>query len=256
MLAMAMIAFALATTGRIAVAGDLTLSAGLDYSTGKYGSASATDILYLPLILKYESGASTFKATLPYLRVTSPTGGSIVTVDGNGQVIYSGIGPRTTQEGLGDLMFTYGYSLYEQPRNGFLVDLLGKFKLATADDGKGLGSGKNDISAQVDIYYMAGAHSPFMTLGYRVPGDPPGIDLRAVWYGTLGVGYKLSDLTSAGIMWDLRQASRNGGKSSNEMTLYGVRKLRSDIKLQVYLVHGFSDASADHGLGVMISKSY
>ncbi len=242
--------------GMAAQAGDLTLSTGLDYSSGKYGSSAATDILYLPLTAKYESGKSTFKATLPYLRVTAPTGGTVVTVDGNGQVIYSGSGPRSTEEGLGDMTFSYGYSVFEEPRNGFLVDLIGKFKLATADEAKGLGSGKNDLSAQVDLYYLAGALSPFMTLGYRMPGSPAGLDLRDLWYGTLGLGYRFSRENSAGIMWDLRQASRVGGKSANEMTLYWVHKLEPDLKLQIYAVHGFSDASADRGAGLMILKTF
>lgn len=246
----------LISAGTAAHAGDLTLSTGLDYSSGKYGSTASTDILYLPLTMKYESGKSTFKATLPYLRVTAPSGGTIVTVDGNGQVIYSGSGPRATEEGLGDMTFSYSYSLFEQPRNGFLVDLIGKFKLATADEAKGLGSGKNDLSAQVDLYYLAGSLSPFMTLGYRMPGSPTGLTLRDLWYGTLGLGYRVSPENSVGLMWDLRQASRSGGKSANEMTLYWVHKLAPDLKLQIYAAHGFSDASADQGLGLMVLKTF
>jgi hypothetical protein len=234
-------------------AGDMTFSTGLDYSTGKYGSTSSTDIYFLPLTLKYEWGRSTLKTTLPYLRVTS------------------GATTRTTQDGMGDWMFSYGYSLFEQPRNGFLVDLIGKFKLATADESKGLGTGKNDYAAQIDLYYLAGALSPFMTVGYRMPGDPPGQNLRDVWYGTLGLGYKVSPSDSIGAMWDMRQASRTSGSgpvtvdvdghvisglNSSELTVYWVHKFRPDIKMQVYAVKGFSDASADKGLGLMVSKMY
>ncbi len=234
-------------------AGDLTFSTGLDYSTGKYGSTASTDIYYVPLTLKYESGRSTLKTTLPYLRITS------------------GAAPRTTQEGVGDWAFSYGYSLFDQPRNGFLVDLVGKFKLATADESKGLGTGENDFAAQIDLYYMAGNLSPFMTVGYRVPGDPAGQSLGNVWYGTLGAGYKISPSDNAGIMWDLRQASLDSGTgpitvdvdghvisgiNSSELTLYWVHKFRPDIKLQIYAVKGLSDASADKGLGLIVSKMY
>jgi hypothetical protein len=234
-------------------AGDLTFSTGLDYSTGKYNSAASTDIVYFPLTLKYEWGRSTLKTTLPYLRITS------------------GAAPRTTQEGVGDWIFSYGYSLFEQPRNGFLVDLTGKFKLATADDAKGLGTGENDFAAQIDLYYLAGALSPFMTVGYRIPGDPSGQNLHDIWYGTLGLGYKMSPSNSVGIMWDLRQASVSSGggpitvdvdghvitgSNSSELTLYWVHKLSPDIKMQIYAVKGFSDASADKGLGLIVSKAY
>lgn len=225
----------------------------MDYSTGKYGSTSSTDIYYVPLTLKYEWGKSTVKTTLPYLRMTS------------------GDAPRATREGVGDWMFSYGYSLFDQPRNGFLVDLIGKFKLATADEAKGLGTGENDYAAQIDLYYLAGALSPFMTVGYRKPGNPSGQSLRNVWYGTLGMGYKLSADNNVGVMWDLRQAGRASGGApvsvdadghvisgvnSNELTLYWVHKFSPDLKMQIYAVKGFSDASADRGLGVMVSRMY
>jgi hypothetical protein len=248
-----LIALALLGLPGAALAGDLTLSAGLDYSTGKYGSTSTTDIQYFPLTLKYEWGNSTLKTSLSYLRITS------------------GALQRSTDEGMGDWIFTYAYSLFDRPRNGFLVDLIGKFKLATADPEKGLGSGENDYAAQLDLYYLAGAVSPFMTVGYRVVGNPPGGSLRNVWYGTLGMGYKFSPANSAGLMWDLRQASRTQAGDSltvdidghvvssvdaNEMTLYWVHKFSPDLKMQVYAFKGFSDASADRGLGLVVSRMY
>lgn len=237
-------------------AGDMTLGGGLDYSSGKYGAGQSTEIWYVPLTGKYENGASTFKLTVPYVRIRAPSGGNLVGVDALGRPIYDGAGTKTSQEGLGDVVASYSHSLFARPVNGFLLDLSGKVKLGTADVGKGLGTGENDYTVLADVYYLAGAWTPFATVSYRFTGDPAGRDLKNVWGGTLGLGYKQSADNSLGLMWDSRQASSATVVASNEATAYWVRKFGGGMKLQAYAVKGFSDGSADWGLGAMFSKSF
>src|SRR5215510_6681898 len=49
-----------------------TLSVGADYSTGKYGQSQSTDLLYVPVTAKHETGRWTFKLIVPYLHITGP----------------------------------------------------------------------------------------------------------------------------------------------------------------------------------------
>ncbi len=235
-------------------AGDFTLSSGLDYSNGKYGASQSTEIWYVPLTTKYETGASIFKLTVPWLRIRAPGGGNLIGVDAAGRPVYDGAGAKTSQEGMGDVVASYSHSLFEQPVLGVLLDLTAKAKLATADTG--LGSGKNDYTALADLYYPAGAWTPFATVSYRVTGDPAGSNLKNVWGGTLGLGYKKSSENSLGLMWDRRQASTASGVASNEATAYWVHKFGGGMKLQTYAVKGFSNGSADWGLGAMFSKAF
>ena len=238
-------------------AGELSLTTGLDTSIGKYGGATSTVVRYVPFTVKYEQGRSTFKATLPYVSITSPTGGGTVTVDGNGNVISAGgAGPRVTQAGPGDAVASYSYSLVDEPRHGWLVDVSAKVKLPTGDENKGLSTGERDFTVSADFFYPAGNWTPFLTLGYRMPGNPPGGSLQNAWLGSLGVGYKYSKTDSAGLMLDARQASSAGSVGSREATLYWVHKFTPATKLQTYVVRGFSDASADYGLGAMLSHTY
>lgn len=237
-------------------AADWSLSAGMDYSNGRYGGGQATETWSVPLTLKREGERSTLKITLPWVRVATPSGGNIVDVDPAGQPIYDGNGPRITEEGRGDAVVSYVWSVWPKPLQGFLLDLGAKVKLATADKAKGLGSGKNDYFVQADVYYLAGALTPFVTVGYRLPGDPAGLPLRNQWFGTLGLGYKFSSSDSAGLMWDWRQASRAGSESAKEATIYWVHKFRPDFKLQTYAVRGFSSVSPDWGLGLLATYSY
>ncbi|MCV5231958.1 hypothetical protein OFC56_32875, partial [Escherichia coli] len=51
------VAGVLAATPALALAeGSFTLSSGLDFSSGKYGSTQKTDTVYVPVIGKYETG--------------------------------------------------------------------------------------------------------------------------------------------------------------------------------------------------------
>jgi len=239
-----------------ATAGDLTLGGGMDFSSGKYGTSQSTDIWYAPLTTKYETGAATFKLSIPYVRIRAAAGGKLIGVDAQGHPIYDGTGTKNSEEGIGDVVASFSYSLFEQPVNGLLLDLSAKAKLGTADVAKGLGTGENDYTALADLYYLAGAWTPFASVSYRLTGDPAGSDLKNVWGGSLGLGYKRSATDSLGLMWDSRQASTTTGVASNEVTAYWVHKFSSGMKLQTYMVKGFSDGSADWGIGAMLSKAF
>ncbi len=89
--------------------GTLSLSAGVDYSTGKYGDTSSTDILYLPLAAKYERDKWIFKLTVPFIRVTGP--GNVVR--DIGRVADRPAGARRTEEGLGDLVLGVTRNIYD-----------------------------------------------------------------------------------------------------------------------------------------------
>ena len=52
-----------------------TLSTGLDYSQGSYGTPATSETWYVPVIAKYETGPMIYKLTVPYLRITNPAVG-------------------------------------------------------------------------------------------------------------------------------------------------------------------------------------
>ena len=47
----------------------LTATTGLDWSKGDYGTGSDTEILIVPMSLRYKTGDLRFTATLPWLRI-------------------------------------------------------------------------------------------------------------------------------------------------------------------------------------------
>lgn len=245
---------ALAATAALPAAAEpgFSLTTGLDYSTGKYGGTATTDIWYIPFTGKYEADKYTLKLTVPYLRVTGP--GNVV--KDVGQVRGGAATTRTTQSGLGDVVAAGSYNIYDGGMNGALMDVAAKIKFGTADETKGLGTGKNDYALQADLYQTLGKNTVFGTLGYKVLGSPAGVTLNNVFYGSLGASHKYSQETSAGLILDLREKSSAIGHAQQELTAYVSHKLGKTWKAQAYAVKGFSNGSPDWGAGAMFTAAF
>jgi hypothetical protein len=65
----------LAPADTAGVQSGFSLTTGVDYTTGTYGGASSTDIVYVPLTGRYEIDKGLFKLTVPYIMVTGPGNG-------------------------------------------------------------------------------------------------------------------------------------------------------------------------------------
>lgn len=233
--------------------GIFTVTSGVDYSSGKYGSNDRTDITSVPVIGKYEIDRLTLKLTVPYVSITGP---------GN---VSPGIGKfkdtttstkRTTESGLGDIVAAATYNLYAGSATAPAVDITGKVKFGTADKDKGLGTGENDYSAQVDLYKAYGDFTALAGLGYRVYGDTSSAPLDNVFYGSVGGTYKVASAATAGVVYDYRPAITSNGSAVSEATAFVNYKLNSNWKAQGYLVKGFADGSPDYGVGALVSYVY
>ncbi len=242
---------AAATTG--VQSGGFSLTAGVDYSTGKYGGTSSTDILYVPLTGKYEMDKWVFRLTVPYIVVTGP--GNVVRDIG----IVKNKAPhgRSTQSGLGDVVAGVTRNVIDVTSSGTLVDLTGKIKFGTADAGKGLGTGENDYAAQVDVTQrVTSVLSAFGSLGYRFIGSPGTADLKNVVYGEAGAVFKVNEGLHVGAFLDASEAPSPASGPQRDVTAYLTQQLSERWKLQVYGLHGFANGSPDWGGGAMASLKF
>ncbi len=229
-----------------------SLTAGADYSTGKYGGTSTTDILYVPVTGKYEWDKWAFKLTVPYILVTGP--GNVVR--DIGIIKNKAPGPRKTQDGLGDVVAGVTRNILDISGTGTLVDLTGKIKFGTADARKGLGTGENDYAGQVDLTQnVTRSAALFGSVGYRFIGSPSGAGLQNVVYGEAGGYYKITDSFRAGVIFDASQAPSTSGPQ-RELTGYVSQQLSDQWKVQGYVVHGFANGSPDWGGGGMVTFKF
>jgi hypothetical protein len=66
----------------------------------------------------------------------------------------------------------------------------------------------------------------------------------------------MTDVTAIGVSYDYRQKLTTTGDAISEVTVFVSQKLPNNTRLQGYAVTGFSDASPDLGVGVLVSHRY
>lgn len=236
----------------IGYAGDFFATTGIDYSTGNYGQAQSTDITAIPFIAKYTDGPITLKASVAHLTVKSPANtvltGDTVLVTGNST------GSKKTQNGWGDWVVSGSYSVIEQA--GWLVDLTGKVKFATADKNKGLTTGENDYSILIDVYKTVDSFTLFGGGGRKFVGNPSGASYRDIWLANAGATYKVDKTTSVGLTYDYVESINSSKQARQELTIFGVNKFTDNFKIQVYGVAGLNNNSADWGAGALLGYEF
>jgi hypothetical protein len=226
---------------------------GAEFSRGKFGQSTPTETWYYPVSLKYERGPFTLKGSVSYLTIKGPAN---VVGGGEDFIDLGGTAATRSVSGWGDLVVGGTWAVYESSASGWLVEAGAKIKFGTADENRGLGTGKNDYSLQGDVYKSLGSGTLFFTIGNRKMGDPEGVDLRDPWFTSLGWSQRLTPATSAGLVYDFRQPVVAGHDPAREITAFVSHKLTNTWKLQAYAVGGLSNASPDAALGLVISASY
>jgi hypothetical protein len=220
----------------------LNVRVGVEQTTGDYGGGEALTDRYLPVTLQYSANRLGFRVTVPYLELefSDPTTGTTFTESGLGDVV---------------LGFTF-YDAYRSRDGSVLIDLTGKIKLGTADEAVGLGTGETDYAVQADFFKLFGRATFVGSLGYKVRGEPVGFALEDSWLLSTGGMYRFSDRTSGGLFLDYRESAVAGAVAIRELTASVSRQLNVPWRLQAYLVHGVSDASADYGAGLSIRRNF
>ena len=169
------------------------------YFSGDFGTGIDTSITYLPLVLVVSSDRQEFRLTVPYLSIHT----SEPVVYLNGEVIGAAPGGRTSEAGPGDVVVQDEWFVLQGAARRPWVSVIGRVKLPTADDSKGLGSGEADYGAGLGIIQPLGAG--WTLLGawqYVVRGDPPGVDFRDTSWLTAGAQWRAGRASS----WSLFQS--------------------------------------------------
>ena len=231
--------------------GQVKIGTGIDFSSGGYGDAVDTDILYLPLNLSYSSGPWEGKVTLPWLQIKGP--GTVIGGGDGGVVIGDGDSEVTTESGIGDIWTSLTYSVEAIPAELFFLDLVGKVKIPTADDERGLGTGEVDYTLQADLFKPFGKLTAMGTVAYKIKGDLDGIALDNVFFLSVGADYRYSEEVNFGLTLDYQEASTASSDDATELFGYLGYRLSDDWMLMVYSYAGLSDGSPDSGGGFQVS---
>lgn len=228
----------------------VSLSYGLDYSTGTYGTTDESETWALPLGFKYQRGDWSLKIGTAYLWTRGTQ-----SVTPEGEPLPGGGAVEATQ-GYGDITASITRTVLDMERHAVGVDLSGKVKFGTASVRKALGTGENDYTLQVSLCQTFDAWFPYLDLAYRWKGDPAGLDYANVWSATLGTSYQFDKAFSLGADYSWREKLTPSGAEISEATLYLHHKLTQRLRLNLYGVAGFSDASPDWETGLMLMQRF
>lgn len=224
----------------------LSLSAGFDFSSGKYGTSNVEELWALPLVVRYDMRKVSLRAELPWVRRS-----------GFGR---PEIGPlsatRSTTSGQGDVRVFASFKLLENRQSDFQLALTGGVKFGTAERAKLLGTGENDFSIQSEVSKGYGRWTSWGTLGWRKMGDQATLKYRDPWFSSFAMSYALSDATSAGLAYDYRRRIITGGSHVSELSAFLSHRFSQALKLQGYLVRGFTDASPHWGAGALLTLGF
>jgi len=226
----------------------VSFSTGVEYSSGNYGGTDDFEELYVPLTARFDSQRFGLRLTVPYLRIEIPA-----ETDPAGQPAPGSVS-TVTESGLGDIIGSMTlYDVYISDDADFVVDLTGKIKFGTADELKGLGTGENDYTVQVETYRFFDRVTLQGLAGYRLRGEPPGIDLNDVFLASVGGAFRASPKTQLGLYYDYRQAALSGFDDIQEVSGYASFRLNENWRMQFYAFAGFGDNSPNLGGGFLVT---
>lgn len=228
-----------------------TTSMGAYYSRGKYGDAFAesdTRIRYLPIAHEIKRGNWRYQATIPALEISGPAN-VLVNLGSVGR-----FGNRAEASGLGDIMLSATYELPPIGEGLPFLDLGVEVKLPTADDSRGLGTGRFDAGVQLDAFQVIKGNTVFGSLGYKYRRPSPNYpEIRNAWIGSVGVGRAISENWQGGIIYDYRQAVSDLTGETHELLPYISVSATQRLQMMFYIIHGFTDDSPDRGMGIQMN---
>ena len=228
----------------------VSLSTGFDYTRGDYGTSEDTETLYLPVTLGIETGSFIVKLTVPYLW---SSGGSVIG-GGDDAIIVGDDGVNLgSNGGLGDVVTSLTYVFYPETAALPIIELTSRVKWATGDEDKGLSTGENDYSLQLDASKSFGRLTPFGGVGYRFIGTPSSLDLNGALFASGGLGVRITDRLSAGAAYDWKQATTSTTTDSHEIAPYASYRITKHLSMNPYGVIGLSESAPDFGAGLQFA---
>jgi hypothetical protein len=227
----------------------LKLTLGYHYSSGSYGETENTEIGYVPLTIRADVDRWRLQTTIPYLSISGPAG----TVEGPSGPLETTSGKS---DGLGDILARGSYTFWTDKPWAPAVALGGCVKFPTASRHQGLGTGEFDYGVESELWWAYGKVTPFGVVGYRFLGSPPDSHLRDVFLGSIGGLYQFTDVLSAGILLDYRQAASSESGQRVELVPFASWQATPRWSADLYVSAGLASGSPDAGVGLQLGYTF
>lgn len=244
----------------------LSITAGYQYTQGKYSQDIDTVIHYVPVSVLFTRNKWRYELTVPYIATTGGnvipgTNGSMFFGGGNTNGI-GGIGmgnnsatttSPVTNSGLGDIFARMVYSLDAKKNSDFYYELEANIKFGTADASKALGTGENDYALGLNTSYGT-TTVPYFNIGYKIMGDSALVDYNNVVYATAGVSFTASQTLRYGFSFDYQQTTVNGLNDFQQANIFYSWLQDKNRTISFSVLTGLTDSSPDFGAGIYITN--
>jgi len=251
-LSTALAACAAATAGPAFAEPAAEIVSGVEYQQGDYFTGERVEILSVQNVLRVRNGRASVAVSLPWHRIEAP--GNVV---GGGGLLGLPIvsdptrpSTRERREGIGDLRIGAGYSV--PAPGGVELTVNGQVKLPTASARRGIGTGETDLTVGAEAGRRIGSVTPYVAIGYTMPGDPEAYELRNSVSARGGVALQLSPSVRGNLSYGYAESVSPLVPDEQQVSTGINANLSRSLSLGVYGNAGLSSGSPDVGAGVSL----
>ncbi len=167
------------------------------------------------------------------------------------------LGRTVTTCGAGDLILRGRYYLVDEHDWVPTIAVRGHVKIPTADADRGLGTGRFDEGAGLEISKkLIGDLMGFIDGGYTFIGDPKLINFNNQWWYDVGLGYDVSTKVNLSVFYEEYRAIVPGLTNPRDVLIAMNVKGSGGWRYQASTMVGLSNGAPDYAVTVGISRRF
>jgi hypothetical protein len=272
----ALFATVLLTLARPAQAGQQwQVGTAPSFASGKYGTDTRTDVFYTPVTARrlFTDGDLSFVFPFTCIRgdggITVVAGAPVRTgtpdrTSGDTTRTRTGTAttdttpaPRSTACGMGDIVVRGRYYIVDERRWFPTIAVRGHVKMPTADEARGLGTGRPDEGIGLEISRMFQSTTLMVDGGYTYIGKPAGVVFNDVWWYDLGVGQDLAgDRVNVSVFFETYGAIVPGLSDARDILAAITLRSAGGWQVQLSGEFGLSSGAPDRGFTFGASRRF
>ncbi len=159
-------------------------------------------------------------------------------------------------QGWGDPQLLLGYRLWSSRTGDAQLSVSGGIKLAQNDADSGLGTGADDFSLQIDGSFSRNQWTPFITVGYLMPGESDSATYRNVVFTTAGVSWQARPNLGLSVSIDYQQPFSALSQAWRVSTLSADWRWQKQRLLSFSGSVGHTASSPDQAFAMTLTQSF
>ena len=220
----------------------MSLILGAGYDQGEFGSTDTSRAVYFPASIRYTSRKFDVSVSSSWVHLDSP--GGITLIDGVPTRTPTA-GTTGRDAGSGDTFIRSSVHLENSWVSPFF-----RLKIPTADETRGLGTGKTDFGLGIDLQKDFNSVFVFGNVAYTFVGKVPRLGLRNRPSASFGASREISpNFTLSGVL-DWRRAIVEGTTDPAELVGYLSYKASPSVTFSPNAFVGLTNGSSDFGVGM------